>query len=138
MQEYLLALSYFSALTIVCLVLYSFTYFLPKPDNINKAKSTFYFRLILLFTVAAFAATLLRYENYHQLSLVLNNLFILLISYKLRFAVYTRYDHKITRVHYIGCALHTLVLTGMLIYIDVNFEFGSFRYALVLGNLSIP
>lgn len=138
MFGYNVALSYFLALTIVCVVLYSFTYFLPTPDNKNKAKSTFYFRLILLFTIAAFEAILLRYENLPIASIVLNNLFILMIAYNLMFAVYSRYDQTITRKHLTFFATHCTVFMIMVYLLHTSVDFGFLRSAIVLINVSIP
>lgn len=138
LQEYIVALSYFAALAIVCVVLYSFTYFLPKPDNTNKAKSTFYFRLVLLFTIASFEAVLLRYEHLSVVSLIISNLFILLIAYNLMFAVFTRYDHQVTGSHYALCAAHCVVFIGILFIINNYYGSGLLRAAVVLINVGIP
>lgn len=119
-------------------MLYSFTYFLPRPDNINKAKSTFYFRLIILFTIAAFESIFLYYEGYPLLSLVLNSLFILIITYNLLFAVYSRYDQAITRKHYLFFVLHCLVFIASLIFINLYIEQGYFRSIFVLINIALP
>lgn len=138
MQEYFVSLSYFSALSIVCLVLYAFTHFLPTPENNNKAKSTYFFRLILLFTIAAFEALLLRYEYLPIASVVLNNLFMLLITYTLMFAIYTRYDCQITAKHYSLCFIHCLLFIGIIYSIQTSLAVGYLRAAVVLMNISIP
>lgn len=138
MHEYLVSMSYFSALSIVCIVLYAFTYFLPTPENQNKARSTFYFRLLLLFTIAAFEAILLRFEYMLIASAIVTNLFILLISYLLMFAIYTRYDCEITLKHYLFCALHCVFFTGLIYLAQLYLSAGYLRSALVLMNVFIP
>lgn len=138
MQEYLVSMSYFSALSIVCVVLYAFTYFLPTPENQNKARSTFYFRLLLLFTIAAFEAILLRFEFLPIASTVITNLFILLISYLLMFAIYTRYDCEITLRHYSYCTLHCLLFIVLIYFAQTKLDAGYLRSALVLMNIFIP
>ncbi len=138
MEEYTVALSYFSALTIVCIVLYAFTYLLPKPDNHNKARSTYFFRLLLLFSIAAFEALLLRYENFPIISMIMDNFFILLIAYCLMFAIYTRYDHSIDYRHYLMCAAHLLFFV-LLLYLLHNQQGNElFRAIAVITNVCIP
>lgn len=138
MQEYLVGMSYFSALSIVCIVLFAFTYFLPTPDNQNKARSTFYFRLLLLFTVAAFEAILLRFEFLPIASTVVTNLFILLISYMLMFAIYARYDCEITLRHYLYCTLHCLLFIILIYLAQIHLDAGYLRSSIVLMNIFIP
>lgn len=138
MQEYLISLSFFSALSIVCVVLYAFTYFLPTPDNRNKARSTYYFRLVLLFTILAFEAILLRYEYLPLASIVVSNLFILLTSYMLMFAIYTRYDYKISPKHYFFCTLHCALFAIFIYLLQTNLNTGFLRAAFVLINIFIP
>ncbi|GLX78606.1 hypothetical protein tinsulaeT_19460 [Thalassotalea insulae] len=138
MQEYIVALSYFSALTIVCLVLYAFTYLLPKPDNHNKARSTFFFRLVLLFTIASFEGLLLRYEHFPVIAIVLDNFFILLIAYSLMFAIYTRYDCDINYRHYLLCGAHLLFFVLLIYLLHNQNDNDFFRFFAVIINISIP
>ena len=138
MQEYLVSMSYFSALSIVCVVLYAFTYFLPKPENQNKARSTFYFRLLLLFTIAAFEAILLRFEYLPIASAVITNLCVLLISYLLMFAIYTRYDCEITLRHYLYCSAHCLLFIILIYFAQTKIDAGYLRSSIVLMNIFIP
>jgi len=138
LQEYFVALTYFFALAIVCIVLYAFTYFLPTPDNKNKAKSTFYFRLILLFTMAAMAAILLRFDYSSVIANTVNNIFVLLISYNLMFAIFTRYDQPIQPRHIGFCISHVIVFSALMIVIDKYLSLGFLRSAIVLFNVFIP
>ena len=131
-------MSYFSALSIVCVVLYAFTYFLPTPENQNKARSTFYFRLVLLFTIASFEALLLRYEYFPLAAMITNNLLFLLMIYALMFAVYTRYDYDITRRHYLFSAMHCFIFIALMYFIQTHSTVGYLRAIITLANVAIP
>ncbi|GHE89168.1 GGDEF domain-containing protein [Thalassotalea profundi] len=138
MTEYQIALAYLSALTIVCLVLFSFTYFLPTPENANKAKSTYFFRILLLFVIASQTAILFRYEHPAIVSILLGNLFILWISYTLMCAIYSRYDVNIVNKHYWLIAMHSVVFVSGLYFVSQITELAYLRSVYVLLNIFLP
>lgn len=120
------------------MVLYTFTYFLPTPDNANKAKSTYYFRILLLFVIAAQSAVLFRYEHAAILSIVLTNLFILAIAYSLMCAIYSRYDANISQRHYLLMVVHSGIFLSCLYYFHQLFGPGYWRSVFVFINICIP
>lgn len=138
MTEYQIALAYLAALAIVCLVLFSFTYFLPTPENANKAKSTYYFRILLLFVIAAQTSILFRYEHSAIIPILLSNLFILWISYALMCAIYSRYDVNITNRYYVLIALHSVVCLSGLYFLHQITELAYWRSVYILMNIGLP
>ncbi|XQW85325.1 GGDEF domain-containing protein [Thalassotalea piscium] len=138
MTEYQIALAYLSALTIVCLVLFSFTYFLPTPDNPNKAKSTYFFRLLLLFVIAAQMASLFIFEYSVIVAILVSNLFTLLIAYALMCAIYSRYDVDMPRYLYPLIVFHVVVfLTGLYSLYQIT-PLGYWRSVYALLNIGLP
>ena len=138
LNEFQTALAYLAALSIVCLVLFSFTYFLPRPENMNKAKSSSFFQLLLVFVVASKSAYLFRYNDEILLSIILSNVFLLAMIYALMFAIYARYDEDITRHHYAFVLCHAVVLSLLLYYIHLHNGEGYWRAMVVLLNIAIP
>ncbi|GAA6204896.1 hypothetical protein NBRC116600_16930 [Thalassotalea sp. SU-HH00458] len=92
----------------------------------------------MLFTIAAFEAILLRFEYLPIASAIVTNLFILLISYLLMFAIYTRYDCEITLRHYLACTIHSVFFIGLIYLAQIYLNAGYLRSALVLMNIFIP
>jgi len=138
LQEYIVALSYFLALFIVCIMLYGFTYFHPTPENKNKAKSTYYFRLLSLLTLAAFSALLLRYQQLPLLASFLNSLFSLLIIYLIMWSTYTRYDNNINNRHYYYCALHCFIFSALFFILKFNDQSNISLTILMFINIALP
>ena len=138
MTEYQIALAYLAALAIVCLALFTFTSFLPKPENTNKAKSTYFFRVLLLFVMATQAAFLFRYEHAPLTSILLSSLFMLLIAYSVMCAIYSRYDVDTTSKHYVFIGGHCLLLLGSVYALHQYTELAYWRAVLILVNLSLP
>ena len=134
----MVSLSYFLALAIVCSVLFAFTYYLPKPENSNKAQSTFYFRLLLLFTIAAFAALLLQYAYFPLLAVMISNFFALMITYTLMFAIYTRYDCEISHRHILVSLIHSCILLSLIYWYQKIDGSNATRAILVFINACIP
>ena len=138
MTEYQIALAYLAALAIVCLVLFAFTTFLPKPENANKAKSTYYFRFLLLFVIAVQGSTLLQHQGFLITSMLLGNAFMLLVAYSVMCAIYSRYDVMITSKHYGLIALHSALVASGVYWLPELISSAHWRSIFLLLNLTFP
>ncbi len=120
------------------MVLFAFTYFLPRPENTNKAKSSDYFRLLLLFVIAAQSTNLFRYDDAILASIIIGNVLLLSITYSLMFAIFTRYDATITLGHYSWAVVHGLIFALLLFKLHQYSQVGYWRALLTLINIAIP
>jgi len=93
---------------------------------------------MLLFTIAAFEALLLRFENFPVLSTAFSHTFILLVIYNLMYAIYTRYDQEITRSHYLICVLHILFFVTAILIMNNRNDFELQRTIFSIINIAIP
>ncbi len=88
--------------------------------------------------MAAQAAVLLRFDYPLVFANTVCSLFILFIAYNLMFAIYTRYDQEITKLHILLSLIHILLFTIVIILSEHYFQAGYFRSTLVLVNAFVP
>lgn len=127
-----------AVLFIVTAAFYFMVFILPKQAKANQQTALYCFQYSFVMPFLAFVAFILRFEQYHQISVFFTSLFLLSALYLFYFGIRARFSHNLSRNGYLLAIIHIgvfSVLQWLTVYLSLS---PLVRDMSAFVNLSLP